>query len=103
MAWVCDSPYIYIGTQHIHNYEAYIEIDGEMKETETGFENDGTRIYFYEKNSKGYEEDLVWLAECKIKKDKLYLTIITDNYFECDGETFVLEQQPYEPRKTMEE
>lgn len=103
LAWVCDSPYIYIGTQNNHPYDAYIGIDGEIKHTDVGWENDGTKIYLYETGTKHFDKDLVWAAECEIVREKLYITVVTDNYFNCEGETFVLEQRACEPEEEKEE
>ena len=59
--------------------------------------------------TKGYERDLyfcygesvgegdptrcIWEAEASIKKDKLYLTIVEDNFTKMEGTVIVLEQE----------
>lgn len=93
--WKCDEPYIYIET---HGHIAYMEIDGEIKELETAWENDGTGIDFWDPSISDVHsyESVMWITKCEIKKGRLYLTVITDNVSDCEGETFILEPQEYE-------
>lgn len=90
--WVSEEPYVYIPLEQT---KAVIEIDGEKVDVETGWENDGTKIYFYEKGNKVHEdEDLIWVASVKLKSGKMYLTITEDYYGDEEGKEFVLQQRP---------
>lgn len=77
-----------------------IELDGEKKNVETGWENDGTTIYFYQGGKRDTEpRDLIWEAEVlKFKKDKLYLKIVKDNCGNDEGKELVLEKRPAEEK-----
>jgi hypothetical protein len=90
-AWVSEEPYIYMP---IDMGKVIIEIDGDKWKVETSWEPDGTKIYFKEKWTTHTKDGLIWVADVKLKKDKLYLTIIEDHYGENEGKEIVLEQQP---------
>lgn len=90
-AWVSEEPYIYMP---IDKGKVIIEIDGDKWKVETSWEPAGTKIYFNEKWITHTKDGLIWVADVKLKKDKLYLTIIEDHYGENEGKEIVLEQQP---------
>ena len=95
--WFSESPYVYMAA-YTHTHKAIIEINGEKKEVETGWKNDGTGIEFCDPDIDNgtTEESIIWETECKIKKGKLYVTIIKDNVSDMEGQTIILEQQPLE-------
>ena len=97
LAWVCDSPYIYIGTENNHPNDAYIGINGEIKHTDVGWANDGSDIYLYETGTKYFNKDLVWVAECKMVTEKLYLTVIVWAEISLLGFWFLLYLYQYMP------
>ena len=92
--WYSETPYIYMpaGTSAL-----ILEVDGVRYDVTTGKRPDGTGISFYD-NSKGLndENSLLWETECKLKDDKLYLTIIIDNISDYQGKTIELVQIPYD-------
>lgn len=89
--WVSDNPYIYMPLDHDG---AIIEINGEKWEVNVGWGPEGRYIYFHEKWIRHTEDGEIWVAEVKLKKDKLYLKIIEDYYGDYQGQEFVLEQRP---------
>ena len=90
-AWVSEDPYIYMP---LDKGKVIIEIDGEKWKVETAWEPAGTEIYFNEKWITHTEDGLIWVANVKLKKDKLYLTIVEDHYGNNEGKEIILEQQP---------
>ena len=93
--WVSDSPYIYMPAS---SHKVVIEINGEKKDVNAAWANNGRGITFYSDyiNDKAIDESIIWDAECEIKKGKLYVTIIKDNVSDMEGKTIILEQQPLE-------
>lgn len=98
--WYSETPYIYMPTG---TNAMVLEVDGVRYDVTTGERPDGTGISFYD-NSKGLndENSLLWETECKLKDDKLYLTVIIDNISDYQGKTIELVQIPYD-EKTIEE
>lgn len=90
--YISEEPYIYMP---LDKGKVIIELDGEKKNVETGWENDGTKIYFYQGGKREIESvDLIWEAEVlKFKKDKLYLKIVKDNCGNDEGKEIVLEKR----------
>lgn len=97
-SWVSEEPYIYITQDHD---DAKIQINGQVCEVNTAWKNDGTGIYFYEKNAKKDEtEDVLWETKTEIKSGRMYLTIVKDNVSDYEGKTFVLEQHSLREEST---
>lgn len=84
--WVSDDPEIelYKGAD-----QGRMVVDGNEYEFYAYTSNNATYIGFY----IGDHKDL-WVADTKLKKGKLYLTITTDNISNNLGKTIVLYQRP---------
>lgn len=70
----------------------------------SAYEFDGTGMSFYDKNiDDGLSpKSIVWVVSCKIKDDKLYMTVDKDNISNYEGKTIVLHQQPLEETEDEE-
>ena len=95
--YISEDPYIYMPRDH---GKVIIELDGEKKNVETGWENDGTKINFYQGGKRDTEPiDLIWETEVlKYKKEKLYLKIVKDNCGNDEGKEIILEKRPVEEK-----
>lgn len=98
--WYSKSPYIYMpaGTRFL-----ILEIDGISYDVASRGSMDGESMIFLDYSKYRYgEESVLWEMECKVKNDKLYLTIVEDNISNYQGKTIELTQIPYD-EKFLEE
>jgi hypothetical protein len=90
--WISEKPYVYLPIRHDN---IILEVKENEKITvKAAWDNTGERIFFYIFDDDKSEDISIWVADVKLKKDKLYLTIIEDHYGENEGKEIVLEQQP---------
>ena len=98
--WYSETPYIYMpaGTSLL-----ILEVDGIKYDVTSLKDMDGESITFLDYSKYIYGEVVVlWEAKCKVKNDKLYLTIVEDNISDYQGKTIELTQIPYD-EKFLEE
>ena len=98
--WYSENPYIYMpaGTRFL-----ILEIDGISYDVASRGSMDGESMIFLDYSKYRYgEESVLWEMECKVKNDKLYLTIVEDNISDYQGKTIELTQIPYD-KKFFEE
>lgn len=73
--WYSEIPYIYMPAG---GNKAVLEISGTKYNCSLEKEPGGVSINFYIEGTD--EEDIyLWKTECKVKNEKLYLTIVEDN------------------------
>ena len=88
--WYSESPYIYMPAG---GNKAVLEISGTKYNCSTEAEPGGVGINFYVEGTN--DEDIyLWKTECKVKNEKLYLTIVEDNISDYEGKTIELIQIP---------
>lgn len=94
--WVSDEPYVYIPSSTSQN--ATLILDGVTYDTNCAWENDGSGIDFYDPEIEHgiNDKSIIWSVSCKIKEDKLYITVNTDNVSNYEGKTIILHQEPLE-------
>ena len=98
--WYSETPYIYmpVGTGLL-----ILEVDGIKYDVASLEDMDGESITFLDYSKYRYGEVVVlWEVKCKVKNDKLYLTIVEDNISDYQGKTIELTQIPYD-EKFLEE
>ena len=92
--WVSKDKCIRINTQNCTAVLNYPQIDSQkvINILSNGYERD---LYFCygESVGEGDPTSCIWEADASIKKDKLYLTIVEDNFTKMEGTVIVLEQE----------
>ena len=102
--WFSDSPFIVLDCKH---HQGVFTISNMTYDIGTAHANNGVNIILYNSaiiQPEGglSDEAYLWVADTKVKNNKLYLTVTEDRISDYEGKTIVLDFYTYEEWEALQ-